>query len=251
MSEYVRAEALVDAGWVVQHLDDPNVRLVEVDEDTTAYERGHIRNAVGWNWFFDLHDALRRDYVDQEALSRLLQQAGVDPESTVVLYGGNNNWFAAYAYWLCRYLGFDAVTLLDGGRKKWELDGRELTQDVPALASSDFRVTGLVRGELRALRDGVLAKLGQEQFVDVRSPEEYRGERLAPEHLPQEQAQVPGHNPRSGEHPVEQGGQRRRHLPDSRRTARPLSRRGHRSGSGCDRLLPHRRAVSTHLVCAA
>jgi thiosulfate/3-mercaptopyruvate sulfurtransferase len=195
MSRYVRAEALVDADWVVQHLDDPNVRLVEVDEDTTAYERGHIRNAVGWNWFFDLHDALRRDYVDQEALSRLLQQAGVDPESTVVLYGGNNNWFAAYAYWLCRYLGFDAVKLLDGGRKKWELDGREFTQDVPAFASSDFRVTGLVRGELRALRDEVLAKLGQEQFVDVRSPEEYRGERLAPEHLPQEQAQVPGHIP--------------------------------------------------------
>jgi thiosulfate/3-mercaptopyruvate sulfurtransferase len=138
---------------------------------------------------------VRRDYVDQEGLSRLLQQAGVDRDTTVVLYGGNNNWFAAYAYWLARYLGFDAVKLLDGGRKKWELEGRELTPDVPTVRQSDLRVTGLVRGELRGLRDEVLAKLGQEQLIDVRSPEEYRGERLAPEHLPQEQAQVPGHIP--------------------------------------------------------
>jgi thiosulfate/3-mercaptopyruvate sulfurtransferase len=154
---------------------------------------------VGWNWFFDLHDPVRREYVDQEGLSRLLEQAGVGPDTTVVLYGGSNNWFAAYAYWLCRYLGFDAAKLLDGGRKKWELDGRELTQDVPALAPTDLRVTGLVRGELRALRDEVLAKLGQEHLIEVRSPEEYRGERLAAEHLPQEQAraerQVQGHIP--------------------------------------------------------
>jgi thiosulfate/3-mercaptopyruvate sulfurtransferase len=195
MSDYVRPETLVDTDWVVGHVDDPNVRLIEVDEDTSAYETGHIRNAVGWNWFTDLHDPLRRDYVDQEGLSRLLQRAGVGPDSTVVLYGGNNNWFAAYAYWLCRYLGFDAVKLLDGGRKRWELEGRELTQAVPDLPATDFRVAGPVRGELRALRDEVLAKLDQEQFVDVRSPEEYRGERLAPEHLPQEQAQVPGHIP--------------------------------------------------------
>jgi thiosulfate/3-mercaptopyruvate sulfurtransferase len=195
MSDYVHADALVDADWVAAHIDDPQIRLIEVDEDTTAYERGHIRNAVGWNWYFDLHDPLRRDYIDQAGMSGLLQQAGVDADTTVVLYGGNNNWFAAYAYWLCRYLGFDAVKLLDGGRKKWELDSRELTRQVPTFASTDLRITGMVRGELRALRDEVLAKLGQEQFVDVRSPEEYRGERLAPEHLPQEQAQVPGHIP--------------------------------------------------------
>jgi thiosulfate/3-mercaptopyruvate sulfurtransferase len=152
MSDVARPEALVDADWTVAHLDDPNVRIIEVDEDTSAYEKGHIRNAVGWNWTTDLHDPLRRDYVDQDGLSRLLQQAGVGPETTVVLYGGNNNWFAAYAYWICRYRGFDAVKLLDGGRKRWELDGRELAQ-------------------------------------------EFRGERLAPDHLPQEQAQVPGHIP--------------------------------------------------------
>ena len=195
MTGYVHADALVDADWVAARVDDPDVRLIEVDEDTTAYDRSHIRKALGWNWFTDLHDPLRRDYVDQEGLSRLLQQAGVGPETTVVLYGGNNNWFAAYGYWLCRYLGFDAVKLLDGGRKKWELEGRELTAEVPRFEPTDLRVTGPVRGDLRALRDEVLAKLGQEQLVDVRSPEEYRGERLAPEHLPREQPQVPGHIP--------------------------------------------------------
>ena len=195
MSSYVHPEALADADWVEQHLDDPNVRVVEVDEDTSSYNRGHIPNAIAWNWFADLHEPGRRDYIDQGAFNHLLQQAGVGPDTTVVLYGGNNNWFAAYAYWLCRYLGFDAVRLLDGGRMKWELDGRALTVDVPHFAATDYRPTGQIRGELRALRDEVLAKLGQEQFVDVRSPEEYRGERLAPEHLPQEQAQVPGHIP--------------------------------------------------------
>jgi thiosulfate/3-mercaptopyruvate sulfurtransferase len=195
MSDFVHPEALVDADWVVEHLDDPNVRIIDVDEDTSAYATGHIRNAVGWNWTTDLHDPVRREYVDQDGLSRLLQRAGVGPDTTVVLYGGNDNWFAAYAYWLCRYLGFDAVKLLDGGRKRWELDGRELIETVPDFPRTDLRVTGLVRGELRALREEVLAKLGQEQYIDVRSPEEYRGERLAPEHLPQEQAQVPGHIP--------------------------------------------------------
>jgi thiosulfate/3-mercaptopyruvate sulfurtransferase len=199
MSDYVHPETLVDADWVAQHIDEGTVRLIDVDEDTTAYEKGHIPNAVGWHWFTDLHDPMRRDYVDRDGLSRLLQQAGVGPDTTVVLYGGSNNWFAAYAYWLCRYLSFDAVKLLDGGRRKWELDGRELTQDVPALAPTDFQVTGPVRGELRALRDEVQAKLGREQLIDVRSPEEYRGERLAPERLPRGQTraerQVQGHIP--------------------------------------------------------
>jgi thiosulfate/3-mercaptopyruvate sulfurtransferase len=195
MSEYVHGDALVDADWVTAHVDDPKVRLIEVDEDTTAYERGHIPNAVGWNWFSDMHDPVRRDYVDQAGLTSLLRRAGVDADMTVVLYGGNNNWFAAYAYWLCRYLGFDAVKLLNGGRTRWELDERELTTEVPTFPPTNLDITGMVRGEVRALRDEVLAKLGQEQFVDVRSPEEFRGERLAPEHLPQEQAQVPGHIP--------------------------------------------------------
>src|SRR5262245_6992664 len=195
MSEYVHGDALVDADWVTAHIDDPKVRLIEVDEDTTAYQRGHITNAVGWNWFSDMHDPVRRDYVDRAGLTSLLQRAGVDADMTVVLYGGNHNWVAAYAYWLCRYLGFDGVKLLNGGRTRWELDERALTTEVPTFPPTNLDITGMVRGELRALRDEVLAKLGQEQFVDVRSPEEFRGERLAPEHLPQEQAQVPGHIP--------------------------------------------------------
>jgi thiosulfate/3-mercaptopyruvate sulfurtransferase len=195
MVEYANPEALVDTEWLEAHLDDPGIRVIEVDEDTSAYDTSHIRGAVGWNWFEDLHDRLRRDYVDQEGLSRLLQAAGVGVETTVVLYGGNNNWFAAYAYWLLRYLGFDRVKLLNGGRKKWELESRELVAEVPAYEPTEVQVRGPVRGEFRALRDEVLAKLGTVKFVDVRSPEEYRGERLAPEHLPQEQAQVPGHIP--------------------------------------------------------
>jgi thiosulfate/3-mercaptopyruvate sulfurtransferase len=195
MTDYVHPEGLVDTDWLEQHLDDASIRIVEVDEDTTAYEKGHIRNALGWNWTTDLHDPLRRDYVDLESLSRLMQHAGVGSDTTVVLYGGNNNWFAAYCYWLLRYLGFEQVKLLNGGRKKWELEGRQLVADVPSFAPSEVRVIGPIRGEFRALRDEVLGKLGTVRFVDVRSPEEYRGEKLAPDHLPQEQAQVPGHIP--------------------------------------------------------
>jgi thiosulfate/3-mercaptopyruvate sulfurtransferase len=195
MAEYANPDALVETDWLSERLDDPNIRVIEVDEDTTAYEKGHIAGSIGWNWFEDLHAKPRREYVDQEGLNNLLQQAGVGQETTVVLYGGNNNWFAAYAYWLHRYLGFDNVKLLDGGRKKWELESRELTGDVPTYAPTTFKIKGKVRDELRALRDEVLKKVGKVQFVDVRSPEEYRGELLAPAHLPQEQAQVPGHIP--------------------------------------------------------
>ena len=197
MAGYSNPNALIETDWLAQHLDDPTVRIIEVDEDTTAYGKGHIRNALAWNWNTDLHAPVGREYVDQKGLSQLLQQAGVGPGITVVLYGGNNNWFAAYAYWLLRYLGYDAVKLLNGGRKKWELEKREFTQGVPALAATDIEVSGPVRGEFRVLREEVLSGVQQAggSFVDVRSPEEYRGEKLAPDHLPQEQAQVPGHIP--------------------------------------------------------
>jgi thiosulfate/3-mercaptopyruvate sulfurtransferase len=185
VSKYANPEALVETDWLADHLDDPSVRIVEVDEDTNAYEKGHIPGAVGWNWFVDLHHPLRREYVDQAGLARLLGEAGVGPDTTVVLYGGNNNWFAAYAYWLLRHLGFDRVKLLNGGRKAWELEGRELVTVAPEITPAKVEVSGPVRGELRALRDEVLGKLGKIQLVDVRSPEEYRGEALAPPHLPQ------------------------------------------------------------------
>jgi len=168
--------------------------VIEVDEDTSAYEKGHIAGAVGWNWNTDLHAKVGRDYLSQAELGKLLSRAGVGPQTTVVLYGGNNNWFAAYAYWILKLRGFDDVKLLNGGRKKWELESRELTQDVPSPEATGFTIAGAERPEIRALRDEVIGKVGGASgFVDVRSPEEYRGEKLAPDHLPQEQSQVPGH----------------------------------------------------------
>ena len=191
-----RPEVLVDTAWLADRLDDPSIRVIEVDEDTTAYQKGHIRNAVAWNWSEDLHAKPRRDYIGPEALGHLLGRCGVGPQTTVILYGGNNNWFAAYAFWLLRYRGFDQVKLLDGGRKRWELESRELTTAEPAVAATDFRVPNPVRPELRAMRDQVLSGLGGPTvLIDVRSPEEYRGEMMAPAHLPQESAMVAGHIP--------------------------------------------------------
>ncbi len=197
MSEFTNPDVLVETGWLEERLDDPNIRIVEVDEDTQAYEKGHIPNALGWNWNTDLHAPVGRDYVDQDGLAKLLQRAGVGPDTTLILYGGNNNWFAAYAYWLLRYLGYGNVKLLNGGRKKWELESRAMTNDVPSFTATTLNIDAPVNGDFRAFRDEVLQKVssGTSALVDVRSPEEYRGEKLAPDHLPQEQAQVPGHIP--------------------------------------------------------
>jgi thiosulfate/3-mercaptopyruvate sulfurtransferase len=194
MAGYAKPDVLVETGWLEEHLKDPGIRVIEVDEDTEAYEKGHIDGAVGWNWTTDLHAEVGRDYVDQAELSELLSAAGIDSDTTVILYGGNNNWFAAYAYWVLRLRGFDNVKLLNGGRKKWELESRQLTQDPASVTPSGFSISGPELGGIRALRDEVLGKVGGATgFVDVRAPEEFRGEKLAPDHLPQEQAQVPGH----------------------------------------------------------
>jgi thiosulfate/3-mercaptopyruvate sulfurtransferase len=195
MAGYKNPDALVETDWLESHLNDEKVRVIEVDEDTSAYDKGHISGAVGWNWNSDLHTKVGRDYVGRVELSELLSRAGVGDDTTVVLYGGNNNWFAAYAYWILKLRGFDNVKLLNGGRKKWELESRELTQDVPSYQPTGITLTAPERDEIRALRDQVLSKLADATFVDVRSPEEFRGEKLAPDHLPQEQAQVPGHIP--------------------------------------------------------
>jgi thiosulfate/3-mercaptopyruvate sulfurtransferase len=194
MAEYANPDALVETDWLEANVNDPAIRVIEVDEDTEAYEKGHIQGAVGWNWSTDLHADVGRDYVDQAGLSELLSKAGVGKDTTVILYGGNNNWFAAYAYWLLKVRGFDNVKLLNGGRKKWELESRSLTQDVPSYSATGLSLSSTDRTDIRALREEVLAKVnGSAGFVDVRSPEEFRGEKLAPDHLPQEQAQVPGH----------------------------------------------------------
>jgi thiosulfate/3-mercaptopyruvate sulfurtransferase len=192
-----RDEVLVTTDWVAEHLEDPAYRLVEVDEDTAAWGAGHIPGAVAWHWKDDMHETPRREIIGQEDLSALLGRSGVGPDTTVILYGGNNNWFATYAYWLLRYRGFDRVRLMDGGRKKWELEERELTTEAPEVAPAEPGPLGPEREELRALRDAVIAHIGGEgkTMVDVRSPAEFSGELMAPPHLPQEQAQVPGHIP--------------------------------------------------------
>jgi thiosulfate/3-mercaptopyruvate sulfurtransferase len=189
-----RTEALVDAEWVEAHAGDPGVVLVEVDEDTSAYGKGHIRNAIKIDWKKDLQDPVRRDFVDRVGFEKLLSERGIAGDDLVVLYGGNNNWFAAYAYWYFKLYGHQNVKLLDGGRKKWELDSRELTTDVAPRPATEYKASEQDPA-LRAKRDEVVDAIGQRNLVDVRSPDEFSGRLLAPAHLPQEQAQRGGHIP--------------------------------------------------------
>jgi thiosulfate/3-mercaptopyruvate sulfurtransferase len=189
-----RSDVLVDADWVEAHRDDPDVVLVEVDEDTSAYDNGHISGAVKVDWKQDLQDPVRRDFVDREGFEALLSERGISNDDTVVLYGGNNNWFAAYAYWYFRLYGHHNVKLLDGGRKKWELDSRELVNEVPHRTATSYKAQEQDTA-IRAFRDEVVAAIGTRNLVDVRSPDEFAGRLLAPAHLPQEQAQRGGHIP--------------------------------------------------------
>ncbi len=189
-----RDTALVSTQWVEDNLDNPAIVVIEVDEDTTSYDRGHIRNAIKLDWTTDLQDQVRRDFVNKEQFEALMSARGVGNDHTVVLYGGNNNWFAAYAYWYFKLYGHQDVKLVDGGRKKWELDSRELTADVPTRATTSY-VAQDQDLSLRAFRDEVVSVLGKQNLVDVRSPDEYAGRLMAPAHLPQEQAQRAGHIP--------------------------------------------------------
>ena len=189
-----RSDVLVDAEWLEAHRSDPGVVIVEVDEDTSAYGKGHIRGAVKIDWKADLQDPVRRDFVDKAGFEALLSARGIGNDDTVVLYGGNNNWFAAYAYWYFRLYGHQNVKLLDGGRKKWELDSRELVTEVPQRAATSYQAKDQDTA-IRAFRDEVVAAIGQQNLVDVRSPDEFAGRLLAPAHLPQEQAQRGGHIP--------------------------------------------------------
>jgi thiosulfate/3-mercaptopyruvate sulfurtransferase len=189
-----RSDVLVDADWVEAHIDDPKVVIVEVDEDTSAYDKNHIKNAVRIDWKKDLQDPVRRDFVDQAGFEALLSAKGIANDDTVILYGGNNNWFASYAYWYFKLYGHDAVKLLDGGRKKWELDSRDLVAAVPERAATTYQAKSQDTS-IRAFRDDVVAAIGSLNLVDVRSPDEFSGKLLAPAHLPQEQSQRPGHVP--------------------------------------------------------
>ena len=189
-----RDAVLVDADWVESHLDHDNLLLVEVDEDTSAYDKGHIKGAVKIDWKEDLQDPVRRDFVNKAQFEQLVSRRGISDNDTVVLYGGNNNWFAAYAYWYFKLYGHEKVLLLDGGRKKWELESRDLTDQIVPRASGKYEAKE-PNLDIRAFRDEVVAAIGGKNLVDVRSPDEYSGRLLAPAHLPQESAQRGGHVP--------------------------------------------------------
>ncbi|MER5493809.1 sulfurtransferase [Streptomyces sp. NPDC002454] len=189
-----RSDVLVDADWVEANLDNPKVVIVEVDEDASAYDTNHIKNAIKIDWQQDLQDPVRRDFVDQAGFEKLLSERGIANDDTVVLYGGNNNWFASYAYWYFKLYGHDSVKLLDGGRKKWELDARDLVAEIPQRPATSYQAKAQ-DSSIRAFRDDVVAAIGVQNLVDVRSPDEFSGKLLAPAHLPQEQSQRPGHVP--------------------------------------------------------
>jgi len=193
---YAKAEALVSTEWVAAHLDDPGVRIVESDEDVLLYDTGHIPGAVKIDWHSDLQAPLERDYLDAERFAKLMRDRGISRDSTVVFYGDKNNWWAAYALWVFRLFGHEDVRIMDGGRKKWEDEGRPLDIDVPKHPAGDYPVPQRSDDQIRAFRDDVMAHLQKQgPMIDVRSPEEYRGERLHMPEYPQEGAMRGGHIP--------------------------------------------------------
>ncbi len=189
-----REKSLVSAEWVAQNLNNPSVVLVEVDEDTSLYEQGHIEGAITFHWRDDLQDGLIRDLISKEKFEALLSKSGISNDTTVILYGGNNNWFATYAFWYFKIYGHGDVRLLDGGRKRWELDGRPFVTDLPTRTATRY-VAKARDNTIRAFRDEVISAIGKSNIVDVRSPAEFSGELAAPAHLPQEGGQIKGHIP--------------------------------------------------------
>jgi len=189
-----REKTLVSTDWALENLKNPSVVFVEVDEDTTLYEGGHIEGAITFHWRDDLQDGLIRDLISKEKFEALLSKSGIANHSTVILYGGNNNWFATYAFWYFKIYGHQDVRLLDGGRKLWELKGLPLVTEVPTLSATRYVATER-DNSIRAYRDEVIAAIGTKNIVDVRSPAEFSGELAAPAHLPQEGGQIKGHIP--------------------------------------------------------
>ena len=193
---YAHPEVLVSTQWVADHLDDPKVRLVESNEDILLYETGHIPGAVKIDWVADLNDPLIRDYIDGQRLERLLRSKGIDDDTTIVFYGDKNNWWATYAFWVFRLFGLNNLRLMDGGRLRWAQEGRELVTAVPRYREGSVTVSDRDDSRSRAFRDQVLEHVrGGNSLVDVRSPEEYRGERLHMPEYPNEGALRGGHIP--------------------------------------------------------
>ena len=201
LAEYAHPEKLVTADWLAAHLDDPNIVIVESDEDVLLYDTGHIPGAVKVDWHTELNDQLTRDYLDGEGFARLMGEKGISRESTVVFYGDNFNWWAAYALWVFSLFGHPDVRLLNGGRMKWQSDGRPMTTDVPKREAADYPVVERDDSKIRAYKEAVLDHMGSEKpMVDVRSPEEFRGERTHMPEYPQEGVLRGGHIP--GAHSV-------------------------------------------------
>jgi len=194
-AQVANPEALVTTDHAVENLSTSGIKIVEVDVDTTAYDKGHLAGAIGWDWREDLQDRPVRDVAPKEKMESLLSRSGIGPDDTILLYGDNNNWFAAYAYWTLKYYGHQKVKLINGGRPKLEAEGRAFTAEVPTPAETSYKFTTTPNESIRAYRDRVAEGLGRDGLVDVRSPGEYSGELIAPEHLPQEGAQRAGHIP--------------------------------------------------------
>ena len=195
-AQYAHPDSLVDTQWVTDHLGKAGIVLAEVDVDTSAYDSGHIEGSLGWNWQTDLQNTVTRELLTSDEVADLLGRSGISNDTTIVLYGDNNNWFAAWAFWFLRMYGHQDVKLMNGGRVKWVAEGRPITNDVPSPTAVSYSASA-ADSSLRALRDTVLqaASAGGTQLVDVRSPAEYSGEVIAPENMPQEGAQRSGHIP--------------------------------------------------------
>ena len=195
MAEYAHPEMLVETEWVAEHGSDPNVRLVEVDVDTDSYEQGHLPGALAWSWTTQLCDTLRRDVIPKADFEKLMARSGIGNDTTVILYGDNNNWFAAWALWQLKLYGHGDVRLMNGGRKKWLAEGRELTSEAPSYPAASYTAKE-ADASLRAMLPEVLQAqaAGSHGMVDVRSPDEFTGKINAPPGLP-ETAQRPGHIP--------------------------------------------------------
>ncbi|HTU33319.1 MAG TPA: sulfurtransferase [Candidatus Acidoferrum sp.] len=196
MAEYTHPEVLVSTQWAAEHLNDPKIRFVEVDVDTSAYDQGHISGAVGWNWQSQLQDNIRRDLIDKAALEQLLGRSGISNDTTIVLYGDNNNWFAAYAFWQLTYYGHKDVRLINGGRKKWVAENRALTTEPAKVTLTTYRATGPDES-IRARKEQIFAAIEHRngaKLVDVRSVDEFTGKIIAPPGMT-ETAQRAGHIP--------------------------------------------------------
>src|SRR5579884_1664977 len=250
MADFAHPEVLVSTDWVAQHASDPNVRIVEVDVDTKAWDEGHVPGAIAWAWNTQLADQLRRDILSKEQFEQLFSESGIGNDSTLVLYGDNNNWFAAWAFWQAKIYGHKDVRIMNGGRKKWLSEGRELeTGAAPAHAGTSYKAAEpdlSLRAFLPQVEGGAVA--GCDARRCPQSPGVHRRDSGAPGPARDLSARRP-HSRRS-QHPVEQSVQRGRHFQERRGIAETLRRRGRGWQQTGDRLLPHRRTIEPHLVRA-